>query len=155
VEQIAEASKSWHDASTVHFGSNLKAVSLPMIEPNAAGIEGAGGCRFAICRRLIPPDWVQGGGGSMKIFSPLRRDFSVPPELASRWTMLDELGLVLEGTFKEFEPDFHILRANSCDDVIPRSWQNAATLCPLASCSDTIPRHFAHNSAPRSLMPTK
>ena len=44
----------------------------------------------------------------MKIFSPLRRDFSAPAELASRWAMLDELGSVLDGTFKEFEPDFHV-----------------------------------------------
>ena len=38
---------------------------------------------------------------------------------------------------------------------MPRSWQNAVTLCPLALCSDTKLRHFAHNSAPRSLMSTK
>ena len=46
----------------------------------------------------------------MKIFSPLRRDFSAPAELASHWAMLDELGSVLDGTFKEFEPDFDIPR---------------------------------------------
>lgn len=41
----------------------------------------------------------------------------------------------------------------NCHSRIPRSRQNTATLCPLATCSEATPRHFDHCSVRARFIP--
>ncbi len=98
--------------------------------------------------------WLALNPGSTTTLRPALSRTSIPFPCAADGGVISKAGLTATST-KSASPASRnrFFHENICDAGNPRSRQNAATLLPLPTCSDTSPRHLDSASARRSLIP--